>query len=435
MKLPTLIRRNLRRRPLATTLTTLSVALGVGLFALVGAMRDATEQGFQRSAALCDLVVGAKGSPLQLTMNALYHLGLSPGNMPFAAYEELAGTAGVVWTVPMTVGDSYRGQRIVGVTDALFTEVELRDYGKLRFADGEGFRFSHEELVELHRELEAHANDEAHDHHDHPVEFVAVVGAQAARAADLQVGSRFVPAHDLQGGPGAEEHEDAETVVVGVLEPTGTPLDRAIYIPIGAFYSIRGHQPTEDTSFGGARDPLGLSATLVRSKPGFYHLQIYRSWNDRLDTQAARPSDEIRNLFAVLGNVDQVLRIVAGLVVVVAIAGVLVAVYNTMGARRREFAVLRALGAKRRTILALVTGESAAIALAGGVLGLVLAGLGAFLASGIVRERTGVQVSAWPGWDELVLLVAVTVTGAIAGLVPAGAAYRTEAARFLSGSN
>ena len=439
MKLPRLVLRNLRRRPLATALTTVSVALGVGLFAAVGALRNAAQDGFQRSASVCDVIVGAKGSSLQLTLNALYHMGLSPGNVPFAAYEQLAAHPGAAWAVPTAVGDSFGGHRIVATTDTLFSELELRDFGPLRFAAGGPWSFGHEALVELHQELRAELD---HDHagHDHvhagmPADWHrAVVGAAAARETGLTVGDHFTPVHDIQDSPTAERHEEAAMEVVGVLEPTGTPFDRAIFVPLGAFYSIDGHQASDDTATGGARDPLGLSAVLVRTdkRRGVHAIRLWRDFNDRLDTQAARPAVEVQNLFRIVGGVDQLLRIVAGLVVAVALAGVLVAIYNTMGARRKEFAVLRALGARRRTILALVMMESAAISLAGGLLGLVLAGAGVWVGAGALREQTGVTASAMPGATELLLLLAVAAVGALAGLVPALAAYRTEAARHLN---
>ncbi len=433
MKLPRLVIRNLRRRPLATALTTISVALGVGLFAAVGALRNAAQEGFQRSASVCDVLVGAKGSSLQLTLNALYHMGLSPGNVPFSAYEELAAHPGAAWAVPTAVGDSFGGHRIVATTDALFSAVELRDYGTLRFAAGGPWSFGHEELVAQHAEL---VEELAHGHsHGHGVGAwqQAVVGAAAARATGLGVGDRFTPVHDIQDSPTAERHEEAPMEVVGVLAPTGTPFDRAIFVPLGAFYEIAGHRASADTATGGARDPLGLSAVLVRtdSRRGMHAIRLWRDFNDRLDTQAARPAAEIQNLFRIVGGIDQLLRVVAGLVVAVALAGVMVAISNTMSARRKEFAVLRALGARRSTILTLVMLESAAISLAGGLLGLLLAGAGVWIGAGALRAETGVTASALPGVGELLLLGAVAAVGALAGLVPALAAYRTEAARHL----
>ena len=233
---------------------------------------------------------------------------------------------------------------------------------------------------------------------------------------------------------GGDAHEDAPTRVVGVLAPTGTPIDRAIYIPAGAFYAIAGHQAQEESAFGGTRDPHGVSAVMAYVTSGVYHLRARYDWNDRLDVQAAWPVMEVRKLFGVVGNIDAALRIIAALVVVVALVGVLVALSNTMGARQREFAVLRALGARRRTILALVVGESAAISLFGGILGLGLAALGAWLAASRVRAETGVSLTAMPGLSDLWFLLAVTAVGALAGLVPAWRAYRTEAARALSSS-
>ncbi|NQU47150.1 MAG: ABC transporter permease [Planctomycetes bacterium] len=454
MRLPALVLRNLKRRPLATALTTISVSLGVGLFSAVGALRDASEQAFHRSAGVCDLLVGAKGSALELTLNALYHVGASAGNIPYPVYQDLRQTKGVKWSVPMVVGDSYRGFRVIGVTDDLFQKLEVPDFGKLRFAEGGGFSFSAAQLDNFHAEVVEHAAalaedehdhdheaDDGHDHHDHDLAdlaaengwFVAVIGSKVASETGLKLNSTFEPAHNLVEG-GGDAHDEAESKVVGVLESTGTPLDRAIFIPAAAFYAIEGHQATEQSSFGGALDPHGLSAIMVRTQAGYYHLQVRSKIKNRLDAQAVEPVQEIRKLFQIVGNIDGALRMIALMVVIVALTGVLVAIYNTMGARQKEFAVLRALGAKRRTILGLVTAESAAISLFGGVLGMVVAGVGVTLASDQIQEITGVAISPLPDLQDLQFLLAITAMGALAGLVPAARAYRTEAARHLSSS-
>ncbi|MDP6850049.1 MAG: ABC transporter permease, partial [Planctomycetota bacterium] len=251
MKLPKIVARNLRRRPLATVLTSLSVALGVALFSTVGAVRRASEEGFQRSAALCDLVVGPKGSSLELVLNSLYHMGQSQGNIPFAVLQNLNARAGVEWAIPTAVGDSYRGFRIIGVTDELFSKAGLT------VQKGDPFSFSTTDFIQ--------ERGKGH-HHGHET-TPAVVGSVVSK--QLPLGAEFFPAHDLAGGAGAEEHHDAPSRVVGVLEATGTPMDRAIFIPVSDFYSIEGHKPTKDTPAGGARDPRGLSSILLRTKPGF----------------------------------------------------------------------------------------------------------------------------------------------------------------------
>ena len=439
MRFPTLVLRNLRRRPLASLLTGFSVSLGVGLFATVGAMREASEVGFQRSASLCDMLVGAKGSGLELTLNALYHLGQSPGNVPYEGYREIAATPGVMWSVPLAVGDSYRGHRIVGMTSNFFEDVKLLGRGEeepLRFAEGKGFTFTAEQFAELKAELkeeESHGHADHHHHHhgqDYTGLFHAVLGADAAKRTGLGVGDRFEPSHGVEGV--SHSHEEGESEVVGVLARTGTPIDRAIFLPIGAYYILDGHEPVEGMVEGGARDPRGVSGIMMRTKAGFYRTRIYRGINDRLDAMAVYPSAEVRELFEMLDFYDTTLRWITALVVVVALVGVLVAIYNTMGARRREFAILRALGARRRTILSLVTAESALLALLGGLAGLALAGVLVYAVAGMVEQETGVSLATSIGWSELHLLIAVTLAGALAGLVPALSAYRTEATRALS---
>ena len=436
MRLPTLVLRNLGRRRLATVLTAFSVALGVALFAAVGALREASERGFKRSASICDTVVGAKGSPLQLILNTLYHMGLSPGNVPYELSQELDDRRGVLWTVPIAVGDAYRGARIVGVTDTFFAKVELgSERAPLAFADGGPFHHTRADLDALKAQLEHLEEDGDHAGHDHgefdAALYQAVVGAEAARDTGLRVGDRFVPAHDVTGAATAEQHTDAPATVVGVLKPTGTPIDRAIWVPLGLYYVVAGHQAEDDMVEGGARDPRGISGVLVRTHPT-QRFTVLREVNDRLDAMAAVPLMEINNLFQLVGTADRVLKWIGLLVMVVALVGVMVAIYNTMGARRREFAVLRALGARRSTVLGLVTAEAASIAALGGVLGLLLAGVLLSAASGRVQAETGVALEVVPGFAELQLLVAVTAAGALAGLVPAWTAYRTEPARHLS---
>ncbi|HEX9793466.1 MAG TPA: FtsX-like permease family protein, partial [Planctomycetota bacterium] len=179
----------------------------------------------------------------------------------------------------------------------------------------------------------------------------------------------------------------------------------------------------------------GLSAVLIGTNKNarHYEIAIWRELNDRRDVQAVRPSTVVREIFSLVGAANNLLRAVAVLVMVVALVGVLVAIYNTMGARRRDFAILRALGARRRTVLGLVMAESAALALLGGAGGLLLAMGGLQLAADRVHELSGVAVRALPAAEDLVVIPAVVLVGALAGLVPALAAYRTEAARYLSG--
>ncbi|MDP6964083.1 MAG: FtsX-like permease family protein, partial [Planctomycetota bacterium] len=231
---------------------------------------------------------------------------------------------------------------------------------------------------------------------------------------------------------GADHHEEAESKVVGILQKTGTPIDRAIYIPILAYYLMAGHGDDESGEFNGTRDSRGISAIMMSTKAGYYRQQIYRSINNRLDAMAVFPSVEMRKLFSIIGSGDLVLRIISLLVIVVALAGVLVAIYNSMGARRKEFAVLRALGASRSTIITIVTFESSVIAAVGAVIGLSFAFVFLVALSSHVHEFSGVKLHATIGIEHLKIVAAVIAAGGLAGLVPALEAYRTDAATQLS---
>jgi len=421
-----IILRNLRRRKLATALTTLSIALGVSLFASIGSLREASQTGFERSASICDIVVGAKGSPMQLVMNSMYHIGQSPGLLPFDAYRESAALPGVRWAIPILVGDSYRGRRIVGTTSAFFNNLRLAPNDEpLELAEGRAFSYTQGEFAALAASPIKHVHEgDNRAAHKAKTLFQAVLGAEAARFTGLVLGDTFIPSHDLQGGASAKKHSEAATEVIGVLAATGTPIDRGIYIPANAFYEMDGHESEK-----------GLSAVLMRTRPGFYHLKAWREINARLDAQAAQPAVEIRNLFSIVGQVDRVFSLVALLVVIVALLGTLVAIYNTMGSRRKEFAILRALGASRRTILTLVVGESAAIAALGAMFGLALAGIMTWLLSGWLQAEYGIAIRPQPGVRQLLVLFAVLAAGSVAGLVPALSAYRTEPTRHLSGTS
>jgi len=413
MKVHQLALRGLRRRPISTFLTALSVALGVGLFSAIGSVRKAGEIGFQRSAALCNLVVGAKGSSLELVLNTIYHQGASAGNIPVSVFNELQKTPGVEWASPIVLGDHFEGHRIVGTDTTLFR--------RARFSDGTGIGLQGGRLF---------------FQEDHHFLGEAVFGSYAASESGLHVGDTFIPTHDVMAsGLGAKHHEEAETRVVGILHETGTPLDRAIFISKEDFYHIKGHQVSEEDEArlaGSARDPKGLSAVLVKTKPGFYHINLFRELNARYDIQAARPADEIRNLFQIVGGVDQILRLVSLLVLFVALLGVGVSLSGAMATRSKEFAIFRALGARRRTLLGMVIFESAFLSLLGGFGGLILSGVLIFFASKTIHDLTGVTISSFPGLQDGLFLGLVVLCGALAGLVPALRAYKTEPSIQLS---
>ncbi len=411
MSLWTIVLRNLAQRKLSSALTAASVSLGVAVVVTVLALKAQSLEGFARCARY-HLVVGPKGSALQLVLGTVYHLDELSATMPWARYKELAAHKAVKFAVPISVGDQVGGFRVVATTDAFF-DLEI-EAGRPPEIEGRRFKFNAEQLE--------HAMAGHGEGHEHGGDFEAVAGSTAAKALGLAVGSPLLASHGLADG--GEKHQETWTVV-GVMKPTGTPHDRAVFINLDSFYGIRDH-----------RAAARLSAVLVEARGGNAPDQLRAEINDWPDAMAVKPSLVIEDLFQLIGKVDILLLAVAVLVIVVGAVSILVSIYNSMAERRRAIAILRALGARRTTILSIVILEAAALCFFGGAAGLFLGHLLTAVASRVLSEGAGVSISA-VSFDprELGILAAVVLLGVLAGVVPALRAYRTDIADGLSPSS
>ncbi len=409
-----IVRRSLRLHALSTTVTALSLALAGGLVLAVFTIEGQTRRAFSGADYGFDAVLGPRGSQLQLVLNSVYHLETSPGNLPWRAYEEMESDRRVRVAVPYAVGDSYRGFRVVGTTTTLFTHLEYVGGKPLELYDG-------------------------HPVFD-PERREAVIGSEVARATGLRRGSSFQPAHSLRADPG--HSHDEEFVVVGVMRPTNTPVDRVLFIPIEAMFRMEGHLLRGAGENYAAREgePIPdehkeVSAVLMKLRSPILGNQLAQSINRQGSewTLAYPMARSMAELFDKIGWVTLVLRMVAYLVVLVAVGSILASLYNAMNERRREFAILRALGARRRTLSTAIVLESAAISLLGAVLAFaVYAGILA-LATAVVRQQTGVVLEAARYHPVMLWMpLGLVVLGALAGLVPAAKAYRTDVATHLS---
>lgn len=399
MTLWRLVHRSLRQHALSTVVTAGSLMLATGLLLTVWMLRNQAARAFTDADAGFDAVLGARGSKLQLVLNAVFHLESSPGNLRWDDYVQLTNQPGVALAVPLAVGDNYRGFRLVGTLPSLF---EISDeMGVARLTVQPGGR------------------------HFDPERREAVVGSFAARRLGLKVGDTFQPYHGLVFDPKARH---AETfVVVGLLEPSNTPADRVLWIPLAGLQNLAGHDPAA------AQD---ISAVLVRlddGSPGAGFLLdlLYNRQGNRL-TFAWPIAQVVTELFDRLGWLERVLTLVAWLVAVVAAASVLTGLYNSMNERRRDLAVLRALGAHRRTVFAAVVLEAGTIAALGAGAGLLAHLALMTLAAVIIQDQTGVVLDPWTldpvlFWGPALMFL----LGALAGLAPAWKAYRTDVAEAL----
>jgi putative ABC transport system permease protein len=390
----------MRQHALSTVITALSIALAGGLLMSVWTVKDQARAAFTGVNGGFDAVLGARGSKLQLVLNSIFHLEASPGNVAASDYLDIKNNPRVDLAIPIAVGDNYHGYRLVGTIPELFEKVE--------FAPGK------------HYELEAGGN------FFDPARREAVVGNFVARKMGLKPGDTFHPYHGLIFN---ERDQHSETyVVVGVLKPSNTPADRVIWIPLEGIQKMKGHDPKAATD---------VSAVLVKLKgdsamAGFQMDMMYNKQGNRL-TFAWPIAATIAALFDKIGWFDKVLALVSYLVALVATMSILASIYNSMNERRREIAILRALGARRRIIFSAILLEAAAIS----TLGMVVAFLVYLVimtgAASVIRAQTGIVLDPF-AWNAVMLWApaALISLGALSGIVPAIKAYRTDVAEHLA---
>lgn len=394
-----MVRRNLRLHALSTMVTVASVALGAGLLMAVWSIKAQAQRTFAGTHSGFDAVLGARGSKLQLVLNAVFHLEDSPGNIRWDDFQGVRSHPSVALAVPLAFGDNYRGWRIVGTLPDYFQKTTTQDGRPLfRLASG---RWFDPELRE------------------------AVLGSFAADRLGLKIGDEFEPHHGLVFDEHARHEE--RYVVVGIMDPSNTPVDRVIWIPLEGVQWMGGHDPRAVTD---------VSAVLVKLKgggiSGFQLDQLYNKGSERL-TFAWPIGAVISDLFSKMAWFDDVLGIVAWLVVIVATGSLLAGIYNSMNERRRDLAILRALGARRFTLSAAILCEAASISMLGALVGYGVYALIMTAVASLVRSRTGVVLEVIH-WNNVLLLVPIMIIslGALAGLVPALKAYRASVAENLN---
>ncbi|MFN3370722.1 MAG: ABC transporter permease [Sphingomonadaceae bacterium] len=408
-------------RGLVTAFNIALIALGVASLAVLLLVSTQLEDRFQRDSQGIDLVVGAKGSPLQLILSSVYHVDVPTGNVPLDTLALLEGNPGVARAVPLALGDSFRGSRIVG-TDARFLAIHGATLAEGRLFEGVG---------------------------------EAVVGAAAARETGLTVGQKFVGTHGLaDDGHG---HDETPFVVTGILAPTGTVTDRLILTSIESVWAMHGIAPPgEAIKAGGhahdhddhhahapaAEGPLldrrgapepEITAVLVTYRNAMAAVRLPAAINRETALQAASPATETARLLTLFGSAIDGARLFAWLVAITGALSVFVVLLSAATAREGDMALLRVMGAGRAKVAGTVLMEGVIIAAAGAALGLALAH--ALLAVGARLFPTLAAVGVGPGLvhpGELAIAGAVVGLGALAALIPAARVYRTDLAETLS---
>ncbi|NIA12916.1 MAG: FtsX-like permease family protein [Nitrospiraceae bacterium] len=397
-------------RKLTTAMTIISVGLGVGLISTVETLREETERRFAEEGQAFDLVVGAKGNPLQLVLSTVYFIDTPTGNINWSDYERLLKEEEVKDAFPVSIGDNYAGYRIIGTEAKLFDfPWGSREHSPFELAEGN--RFSK------------------------PME--AVLGAAAAEGAKLKIGDTFSGAHGLTAGFGAGDHAKTPYTVVGILKRSGTPNDRAIFCDIRSTWMLHAHEDDEaDTHEGhndAAHDP-GVTAVLVKLYSPALRFDFKPRVNKTYNAMAAVPVTVIQKLYEqVLGTARMVLMAIGYLVVVISAFSIMIGLYMSILQRKRDLAVMRALGASRGEIFGSVIVEAFWVTVLGLGVGWLFGTVACYVLGAQFAKRVGLYISAVSVTPDLITAYsAVVLVGLVAGILPAWQAYRTDVARDLA---
>jgi len=383
----------LQGRFVASVLTAFSVALGVSLVIASFLLTRGIKEGFITGTTDYSLVVGAKGSPMQLVLSVVFRMDVATPTILSTTYAQLQDDARVEVAVPVALGDAYQGLRYVATTNAYFAALPWRRK-TFTVAAGRFFR-------------------------DDPPEqptYEAVLGADVPHRTGLRVGEQFYE---------GEEMAEYPLTVVGILRPTQSADDRAIFFSLASFWGMN--------EVARKMTVKPLTAVLVRAKHMSDLPSLHREFNVAAETQAVFPSAVLLSIFNLLSLVQEVLNIILGMAAVVVLLYLFVSMYSATLERKREIATMRALGARRSTILGIVLLESCIIAAIGGIAGL-LGGHGvAYLGAYLLAARGGLVTQPFlVSALQPVVLGSVILLGTLAGLLPAVLAYRTEVAENLA---
>jgi putative ABC transport system permease protein len=407
-----------RRGTLA--LVVAGIALATALLLGLERLRTDIRAGFSQSVSGTDLVVGARTSPIQLMLYAVFRVGGATNNVSMDSLRAVESHRAVAWLVPLSLGDSHRGRPVLGTTTAYFERFRWGDRQPLAFTQGRPFAGTLDGLYE------------------------AVIGAEVAATLGYAPGTRITLTHGGAEALGVE-HADKPFTVVGVLARTGTPVDRTVHVSLEALEAIHldwaGGAPIPGLSIPAeaARkfdlSPKQATAALVglKSRAAVFNVQRFVAEHEGEALLAVLPAVALDELWQVIGPAEQGLLAISGLVAVVSLASLVAVVLAGLNERRRELAVLRAVGAGPRHVLLLLAAEGALVTLAGVLLGAALAAAAVLGAGPLLQAEFGITLSrSAPTAAQWALAGAVVVAGMLASLVPGWRAYRLSLADGLS---
>ena len=403
---------SIMNRKFTTILTILSIAVSAMLLLGVEKVRTSARTSFINTISGTDLVVGARTGGVQLLLYSVFHIGDATANITWKTVEDIKKRDEVKWIVPIALGDSHRGYRVVGTSSEYFKRFRYRRDIALQFVEGQKFS-----------DL-----------------FDAVLGADVARALNYKIGDKIILAHGTGPISIGKDHGDTPFRVSGILASTGTPVDRAVHVSMEAIEAI--HIGWETGAYTGQDNkksvddlrnmdlsPKAVTAAYIglKSRMSTFSLQRWINTYPQEPITAILPGVVFGELWLMIGNVEKVLLIVSAMVVFTAILGMIISILASLNERRREMAILRSIGVKPIQVFALFTAEATTIAFLGVMIGLFGLYSILFLIQPFIENLTGLYMDiTLPGWNEIKFMVMIMGAAVLAGIIPALRAYKTS---------
>lgn len=400
---------SLKNRALTSILTIFSIGLSVALFVGAERLRISARESFQGTISGAHLLVGARGGSVQLLLYSIFHIGNASNNVSYKSYEEIRKDPRFEWTIPISLGDSHRGFRVVGTTESFLRHYRYRDGRALELAEGKAG-------ADL---------------------FDVVLGADVAEKLNYSIGRDVVISHGVSAQT-IQRHDDKPFRVSGILKKTGTPIDRSLFISLEGMEALHidwqsGAAPTAEEEIPAERVrkmklKIGsITAFLVRMKSPQLLLRTQRAINEYSaePLTAVIPGTALQELWTAVSYAEDALRIVTYFIVLVGLSGMFLSIYTTLNERRREMSILRSLGARARHIVLLLLSEAAVLSALGTALGLLLVYVLLFAFQPVIEARFGIYIPvAAMSAAEWLYVVLVFGCGLLTGAVPAFRAYR-----------
>lgn len=389
-------------------LTVFAIGISIALLLGVDYIRKEAKASFLNTIAGTDLVVGARSGSVQLLLYSVFRIGHATNNISWQSYQELRANPAIAWTIPLSLGDSHKGFRVLGTNQDYFRYYRFGSKHALAFAEGQAFQGV----------------------------FDTVLGAEVARKLGYRVGDALVIAHGMNESKTAL-HADKPFKVTGILQATGTPVDRTVHVSLEGLEAvhldwlagtkIKGYDISAEAALKRNLQPKLITAFLVGLDNRAAAFQVQRDMNNykREPLLAILPGVALAELWQALGMFETVLQMISGFVVLAGLMGMLTTLLSTLNERRREMAILRAVGAHPKHVLLLFVFEAAALVILGGLLGMLLLSVLILAARSWVIEEYGFYLSAWiPDFNSLYFLAVVLSLALVLSLLPGVIAYR-----------